>query len=709
MKPDTVTGAPLLVELLTEELPPKALPRLGQMFADTVAKSLQARGLANVNARVDQFATPRRLAVRLDRVLAQAPDQAIEQKGPSVRVALDAAGKPTRALLKWAERQGAPIEQLERASDGKQECFWFRSTAPGATLDASIDAVLETALDALPIPRLMQYQLADGRTTVSFVRPAHGLVVLHGERVVPASVLGVVSGRHTRGHRFQSCGSIELSDALSYESVLRERGHVIASFEERRTWIAGLLEAQARTLNASTGRDEIVLALLEEVAALVEWPAVYVGRFDDEFLKVPPECLILTMRTNQKYFPLFDTDARLMSTFLVVSNMEIADPTFIIDGNQRVVRPRLADARFFYEQDLRATLASRVPQLDSVVYHAKLGSQGERVERVRKIAVAIASMIGADIEQVDRAALLAKTDLLTGMVGEFPELQGIMGAYYARRDGEPEAVALAIREHYQPRFAGDALPSECTGLVLALADKLETLAGLFGIAQLPTGDKDPFGLRRHAIGVIRMLTEPRPALPLSLNALLGTAFEAFGDRVTDARAALAAFILERLSGWLRERGFTAHEVAAVVEGAPDDLAEVLARLQAVREFSQLPEAQALAAANKRIGNILRKADLAEDSPPAGAQFETGRFTEEAEHALAEVIGLLAPQVDAAMHAGNYGAALTVMARAREPVDRFFDSVMVMADDPAVRANRLVLLATLRGLMNRVADISRLSA
>lgn len=713
MPPDTPSTAPLLVELLTEELPPKALGRLGQIFADHIAQGLRARGLASADSQVDRFATPRRLAVRIDGVLAQAPDRAIAQKGPSVKVALDAAGKPTQALLKWAQRQGASIEQLDRASDGKQECFWFHSTAPGATLDASIDAEIEAALNALPIPRLMQYQLADGITTVSFVRPAHGLVVLHGTRVVPASALGVLSGRHTRGHRFQSSGPIELPDAQSYESVLREQGHVVACFEERRTWIAALLEAQARTLQASIGDDDTVLALLEEVSALVEWPAVYVGEFEETFLEVPPECLILTMRTNQKYFPLFDADARLLPKFLLVSNMALVDPSFIIDGNQRVVRPRLADARFFYEQDLRTTLSSRVPQLDSVVYHAKLGSQGERVERVRGIARAIATMVDADLEQVDRAALLAKADLLTGMVGEFPELQGVMGAYYALHDGETDSVALAIREHYQPRFSGDALPTQRIGLVLALADKLETLAGLFAIGQLPTGDKDPFALRRHAIGVIRMLTEPQPSLTLSLDALLRAAFDGFDhlddNQRSDATDALAGFILDRLAGWLRERGFTAHEVAAVVDQRPDDLAEVPARLQAVRKFSILPDAQSLAAANKRIGNLLRKADLVDGGSFAEVDFESAHFIEPAERALAETIGLLAPQVDAAMRARDYGAALQAMAQAREPVDRFFDSVMVMAENPAVRANRLALLARLRELMNRVADISKLSA
>ncbi len=706
-------SAALLVELLTEELPPKALARLGQVFADTIADGLRSRGLAGPDARVERFATPRRLAVRIDAVLARAPDRTVEQKGPSVKVGLDADGRPTQALLKWAERQRAPIDALERASDGKHECFWYRSTAPGDTLDASIDAIVGEALDRLPIPKLMQYQLADGVTTVAFVRPAHGLVVLHGERVVPATALGLESGRITQGHRFLSNGPIELPDAASYDTLLRDGGRVLASFDERRARIATLLEVRAVALDASIGSDENVDALLDEVTALVEWPAVYAGGFEPDFLQVPQECLILTMRTNQKYFPLFDGDGRLLPKFLLVSNMEIDDPSQIVDGNERVVRPRLADARFFFDQDRRQTLASRVPQLASVVYHAKLGSQGERVERVRAIARDIAAMLGTDVALVDRAALLAKTDLLTDMVGEFPELQGVMGAYYARHDGEPEPVTVAIREHYQPRFAGDALPSAPTGLVLALADKLETLAGLFGIGQLPTGDKDPFALRRHALGVIRMLIEAE--LPLSLDALLRSAFAAFGDRLEQsgaAQAALLAFIHERLAGWLRERGFSTQEVAAVVDQRPDELAAVPARLQAVREFSSLPESQALAAANKRIGNLLRKAAADGAGAPAGdagLQIDTALLSEPAERRLAATVDELAPQVDEALRGRRYGTALALMAQARNAVDEFFDTVMAMAEDPAVRANRLALLARLRAMMNRVADISKLSA
>jgi glycyl-tRNA synthetase beta chain len=706
MPPDAASGAaasaPLLVELFTEELPPRALKRLGEAFCEGIVEGLRSRGLAAEGVRVDGFATPRRLAARVAAVAALAPDRSVEVKGPSVKVGLDAAGVPTQALLKWAAKQSAPIESLTRASDGKQECFWHRSTVRGESLDAVIDAVIEQALSKLPIPKAMQYQLADGRTTVSFVRPVHGLLVLHGARLLEASVLGLRSGRATHGHRFQSEGPIEIADANVYEEALETRGRVLASFDARRARIESMLRGRSAALGASLGDEAQVATLLDEVTALVEWPAVYVGEFEREFLQVPQECLILTMRTNQKYFPLFEPGGRLLPKFLIVSNMEVDDPRFIVDGNQRVIRPRLADARFFFEQDKKTTLAARVGQLGSVVYHAKLGSQGERVERVRSIARDVATLLHADGALADRAALLAKADLLTGMVGEFPELQGVMGTYYARHDGEPEAVARAITEQYQPRFAGDALPATEIGTVLALADKLETLAGLFGIGQQPTGDKDPFALRRHALGVIRMLVEHRLELPL--NALVDAAFRAFGDRIAHAHAELETFFYDRLGGYLRERGFAAQEIAAVVDQRPAQLALVPAQLDAVREFSKLPEAQALAAANKRIVNILKKA-----GDGIGSAVDRTLFAEPAERALADRIAELKPQVDARMVAADFTGAMTLMAQAREPVDRFFDDVMVMADDPQVRANRLALLSGLRHLMNQVADISKLSS
>ena len=692
--------APLLVELLTEELPPKALQRLGESLASGIADALGAHALLADGARIDAFATPRRLAVRIDAVLELAPDRAVEIKGPSVKVGLDGAGQPTVALRKWAEKQHCALESLVRASDGKQECFFLRTTQPGARLADVIQATIEQAVAHLPVPRLMQYQLADGRTTVSFARPAKGLVVLHGPRVLPVALLGLQAGRATRGHRFLSAGTIEIADPHGYESALQS-AHVMPSFDARRRTIAALLAARASELGATIGDDPAVAQLLDEVTALVEWPAVYAGRFDDAFLAVPQECLILTMRTNQKYFPLFDASGRLLSRFLIVSNMAIDEPSAIVDGNERVVRPRLADARFFFDQDRRSTLASRVERLGTVVYHAKLGTQGERVQRVRAIARGIARLLGADVDAADRAALLAKADLLTGMVGEFPELQGVMGRYYARHDGETEAVAIAIEEQYRPRFAGDALPASDTGTVLALADKLETLAGLFAIGQHPSGDRDPFALRRHALGVIRMVIERH--LDLDVSRALGIAFDAFAADHADARAALTDFLYDRLVGYLRDRGFSANEVSAVVALRPERLATVPARLAAVREFASMPQSEALAAANKRIGNLLRKA-----GGSLGDLVDRSLLGEAAERELADTVDALSPRVDEALARADFTTAMTLMASARAAVDRFFDAVMVMADDARVRDNRLALLAHLSRLMNRVADISKLA-
>ncbi len=697
-----MSARPLLIELFTEELPPKALERLGEAFALSAFDGLRARGLAAAGGEFRAFCSPRRLAVRVEAVLAQAPDRQVEAKGPSLKVGLDAQGQPTQALSKWAEKQGAAIADLVRANDGKQECFYYRSTQRGDSLGSVIDEVIAQAITRLPIPKVMEYQLADGRTSVSFVRPAHRLVVLHGADVVAASALGLVSGRTTFGHRFQSKGELTIPDAQSYVHLLEREGRVMPDFETRRSRIAAMLDHQASALGASLGESDAVAPLLDEVCALVEWPAVYVGEFEREFLQVPQECLILTMRTNQKYFPLFDPQGRLLPKFLIVSNMEVSDPRFIVDGNQRVVRPRLADARFFFEQDKRTSLADRVPRLEAVVYHAKLGTQAARVERVRAIARETAHALGLDPWASDRAAMLAKTDLLTGMVGEFPELQGVMGCYYARHDGEPEEVALAIEEHYRPRFAGDALPQTETGTVAALADKLETLAGMFGIGQLPTGDKDPFALRRHALGVIRMLVEKQLELPL--DRLVGIAFDAFAGHVSDARVELASFVYERLAGYLREMGYTAQEVDSVVSQRPTRLALVPARLAAVRTFAALPESASLAAANKRIGNILRKAGAT-----GAAAYDPALLSDDAERALAAQVDTLAPLVENAIGDHDFSAALTALAGARAAVDRFFDDVMVMVEDDRLRANRLALLERLHAMMNRVADISKLSA
>ena len=700
----------LLVELLVEELPPKALKKLGEVFASTLADSLKHSGLAQADAAVTAYATPRRLAVQVADVAAVAADRPISQKLMPVAVGLDAKGEATPALLKKLAALGADasaVPKLRREHDGKAEALFYDSLAKGATLAEGLQKALEAALAALPIPKVMSYQLGKdcaqpGWDSVHFVRPAHGLVALHGVDEVPVSVLGLKADRHTQGHRFEAAvSSINLPDAASYAPLLREQGAVIASFAERRAEIARQLEAAAAKAGGHPIADE---ALLDEVTALVELPNVLIGQFEAEFLTVPQECLILTMKANQKYFPLLDEAGKLTNQFLLVSNIRPQDPSAVIGGNERVVRPRLADAKFFFDQDRKKSLESRVEGLAKVVYHNKLGTQGERMARVEAIARAIAEKLGGGelAEQATLAARLAKADLLTDMVGEFPELQGIMGRYYALHDGLPGAVADAIEDHYKPRFAGDELPRNRVGTVLALADKLETLVGMFGIGQIPTGDKDPFALRRHALGIIRMLAEGGLALPLDeLLATAGAAFAAVAG-FKPAEAAIADFIYERLSGNLREQGYSAQEIEAVLCQKPQQLADIRKRLAAVRAFAALPEAKALAAANKRVGNILKKAE-----GEVTAQVDTALLKEAAEAALHRALLAVAPQAEAAFATGDYTASLQALAALRAPVDAFFDGVMVNADDPALKTNRLGLLATLHQAMNRVADISRL--
>ena len=695
----------LLVELFVEELPPKALRALGEAFAAQLAATLCAQGLAGDDAQVTPFASPRRLAAHVTTVAARAADRKVRRKLMPVAVALDAQGRPTPALLKKLAALGADasaVPDLERAPDGKADALFLDSTEPGATLAEGLQRALDEAQARLPIPKLMSYQLADGWRSVNFVRPAHGLVALHGAEVVPVSALGLESGRTTQGHRFEAVQPVvALRDADSYAEQLRDEGAVIASFDERRAEIARQLAALAVAEGLQPIEDD---ALLDEVTALVERPNALVCRFDPEFLAVPQECLILTMKANQKYFPLLDGEHRLTHKFLVVSNIRPDDPSRVVAGNERVVRPRLADAKFFFDQDRRKRLVDRVAGLDKVVYHSRLGTQGQRVQRVRRIARAIGTELGgrALAAAADVAALLAKADLLTDMVGEFPELQGVMGGYYARHDGEPEEIAQAIEDHYRPRFAGDALPRHRVGVVLALADKLETLAGLFGIGQLPTGDKDPFALRRHALGVVRMLVEK--ALPLDVHHVVGEAFAAFGEGHGQAQAEVGFFLRERLAGWLREQGWSASEVDAVLEAQPARWAELPARLAAVRAFAALPESASLAAANKRVGNILKKSDGA-----AGLPVQPQRFVEPAERQLHQALALIAPQADAAFAERDYTGSLKALAALKDPVDAFFDAVMVNAEDPALRANRLALLAALHAAMNRVADLSRLAA
>jgi glycyl-tRNA synthetase beta chain len=703
-------SATLLVELFCEELPPKALRRLGEAFANGLAEGLASRGLREASSAVRAFASPRRLAASLPDVRPVAPDSAFEEKLMPASVGLDAQGNATAALQKKlaAKRLShVAVSQLERLNDGKVEQLVYRGVAKGQPLAAALQAALDEAIERLPIPKVMSYQLADGVTTVKFVRPAHGLVALHGKDVVPVAALGLDSGRTTHGHRFQGARAIELASADEYAKRLEAEGGVIASFDARRDEIRRQLAHAAGSLGASLGAEESYAALLDEVAALVEMPTVYAGSFEEQFLSVPPECLVLTMRQNQKYFPLFDAAGKLTNRFLIVSNMRLADPANIVHGNERVVRPRLADARFFFETDRKLPLAERVPQLATVVYHGKLGSQLERVERLRRLAARIAAMLPRGDRArpyADRAALLAKADLVTLMVGEFPELQGVMGKYYAEAEGEEPSVVRAIEQHYWPRFSGDELPVGDVSIALALADKLETLVGIWGVGQQPTGDKDPFGLRRAALGVLRILSEKPEAQSLDLGALLAEAFGGFpaGRLAPDTAAGVHGFMLDRLRSMMREKGYEANEIEAVLAENPTRVADAWRRIEAVRAFRTLPEAEALAAANKRIRNILRKSGTSE-------AIDTALFELAEEKSLHRSLEDVDALVGGKFAQGDYVGSLTALASVRSDVDAFFDKVLVNAEDERVRANRLALLTRLARVMNQVADISRLSA
>lgn len=698
-----MSPVPLLVELFTEELPPKALRMLGDSFATGVTEGLRKRGVLAEGHASMVFATPRRLAVHISNVNAIAPDEKVVRKLMPASVGLDAEGKPTAALVKKLAALGRPdfdVTQLEREGEGKAQQLLLRDLVKGQSLQVALQSALEEAIDGLPVPKVMSYQLADGETTVQFVRPVHGLVALHGSAVVPVHALGHEAGATTHGHRFQGAASIELGHADEYESRLEKEGGVIADFDKRRKEIHRMLRERADQQLTTLGEYDDYLALLDEVTALVEMPTVYVGEFDREFLDVPAECLVLTMKLNQKYFPLFLNEGGLSSRFLIVSNMRLDDPQNVIEGNQRVVRPRLSDARFFYETDKKAKLETRLPKLAHVVYHNKLGSLGERIERVRKLASHIAGLIGADSKLADRAAMLAKADLVTDMVGEFPELQGIMGRYYALHDGESAMVADAIQQHYLPRFAGDKLPESPVALALALADKLEVLAGLFGVGQQPTGDKDPFALRRHALGVIRILIES--GIRADLHDLTGAAFSEFGPSVMRQTAQLEEFIWERLRGYLRDRGFSALEAEAVLSLHPSRFELLPAQLAAVREFLLLPESASLAAANKRIGNILKKAETV-FSPVDQSVFE-----ETAEHALFNAVQSARLEFDQFYARHDFTAALKSLAPLKAPVDAFFDGVMVNVENIRLRENRLALLGELYALMNKIADLSKLA-
>jgi glycyl-tRNA synthetase beta chain len=704
--PTDLGRAALLVELLTEELPPKALLALGQAFADGIHRGLVARELAPASADgVRVFAAPRRLGVLLPDVSATAPERSFEQKLVPAQVGLDAQGQPTPALRKKLDALGLAFDP-QRISGAP--ILVYRGMRPGLTLAEGLQAALQESIDRLPVPKRMSYQLADGRTTIEFVRPVHALVALHGNQVVPVQALGLHAGRQTAGHRFHCAGLLDIEHALDYERTL-EQGKVIASFAARRARIVEQLQQAAARRNARVVMPD---ALVDEVSALVEWPVVLESGFDEAFLAVPQSCLILTMQQNQKYFALQDEAGRLLNRFLLVSNIEAADPSAIVAGNARVVRARLADARFFFDQDRQQRLETRLGAMANVVYHRGLGSQLQRIERLvavaRSIAVELRPTLPIDQNAVARAALLAKADLGTLMVGEFPELQGEMGAIYARAEGEDAAVATAIDEHYRPRFAGDAVPQSAIGACVALADKLETLAGLFGAGERPSGDRDPYALRRNALGVLRILEER--ALPIPLQRLIGLALDVFvaadlpaGFARADAQ--LEEFLFERLRGVLQEQGYGAREVDAVISLRPGRIDRIGARMAAVRAFMQLPQAENLAAANKRIANLLRKSAPGEIADTLRADL----LLEPAEKELAAAYDAVAPKVDGALAAGDDAALLRALTPLKQPVDRFFDEVMVMVDEPQLRANRLALLGRLRALMNRIADIALLAA
>ncbi|MDB6156525.1 MAG: glycyl-tRNA synthetase beta chain [Gammaproteobacteria bacterium] len=721
----TVEQRDFLVELGTEELPPTALRGLEQAFATGVRTGLAKAGLTHGD--VVSFATPRRLAVMVKRLVARQPDQDIKRRGPPVSASFDGAGQPTRAALAFAESCGVTVDALQRLDEGKGQFLFFIGTKPGAAVTELLPQIVHSSLEGLPIPRRMHW----GSGTAEFVRPVHWLVMLYGKDVLPARLLETDAGSQTQGHRFHAPKPIRITSPAAYARTLSERGFVLPDFAARRELIKTRVSAVATELG---GRALIGDALLDEVTALVEWPVPLAGRFEERFLELPREVLISTLQDHQRYFAVEDEQGRLMPSFITVSNIESRDPSKVREGNERVVRPRLADAAFFWEQDRKQRLAARRDALDAMTFQVKLGSLGDKTRRVRVLAGEIAAAGIGDRADAERAADLCKCDLLTAMVGEFPELQGIMGTYYALADGEAAEVAVAIREHYLPRGAGDQLPETHAGLSVAIADKLDTLAGIFEIGEKPTGAKDPFGLRRAAIGLLRILIEKR--LDLDLRKLIGVALANVRTDVERIRASKAAaapatstkaaaggttatsddqlydFIMERLRAYYLERtpsgipgtapAFTTEMFDAVLAAKPASPLDFDARLNALRAFLDLPEAISLAAANKRIANILRKAG---ELQRKDVDVET--LKDPAEVRLFDAMRALKEAVATALAQREYANALGRLAQLRPPVDAFFEQVMVMDEDPRLRANRLALLAELHGLFIGIADLSRL--
>ncbi len=686
-----------LVELGTEELPPLALPDLEKAFAAGIRSRLDEAGLAF--AKIESFATPRRLAVRVSALAVEQPAQQIKLKGPPVAAAFDKNGAPTPAANKFAEKCGVAVSALTRVQEGKGEFLFYAGSKPGAATISLLPSFVTGALEQLPIPKRMRW----GASDAEFVRPVHWLVMLFGADIVECRILDTLAGNTTRGHRFHSSGSIAIEQPSDYEHLLRDAGHVMADFGSRRAKIREQVAATGKSLGGEALLDE---ELLDEVTALVEWPSPVAGRFEERFLELPREVLISTLQEHQRYFPVQKPDGSLLPWFITVSNIESREPSKVRDGNERVVRPRLSDAAFFWSQDRKQPLAALRVGLDTVTFQAKLGSLGDKTERVRKIVAAVAPLVGADVARAERAATLAKCDLLSAMVGEFPELQGIMGRYYAAADGEPADVAAAIDEHYQPRGAGAVLPATAVGTAVAIADKLDTLAGIFAIGQKPSGTKDPFALRRAAIGLVRLVVEKN--LDLDLNALIERAVALQPVQNAAAARDVQEYVGERLRAYLLEggastvAGATTEMFDAVQASAPASPLDFRARLQALAVFLQHPDAVSLAAANKRIANILKKSDAVESRA-----VDVGRLSLPAEQALHAAVARVQAPVTQALAARDYGGALATLAKLRPEVDAFFDGVMVNDPDAALRANRLALLGELRALFAGVADLSRL--
>jgi glycyl-tRNA synthetase beta chain len=686
----------LLVEIGTEELPPKSLVTLAQAFADGVGKGVADAGLKH--GELEWFATPRRLAVRVMGVADHQPNQEIKRQGPAVANAFDASGVPTRAALGFAASCGVALDQLQQVDGPRGKVLQFVGVKQGEATSALLAGIITTALNALPIAKRMRW----GAGEQEFVRPVHWVVMLFGATVVEAEILGVRAGKQTYGHRFHAPRPIVISSPSKYPELLREKGFVIATFAERRELIRAGVTQLATAVN---GIAVIEDALLDEVTALVEWPVPLMGRFDERFLQLPPEVPVATMQDHQRYFPVRDAAGALLNCFITVANIQSRDPDKVRDGNERVVRPRLADAAFFWDTDRKLRLEDRIDALRSVTFQNKLGSQYDKSMRVAKLAVRIAGVTGGDVQSAERAAQLSKCDLLTLMVGEFPELQGLMGRYYATADGETAEVATALQEQYWPRFSGDALPATATGIALSMADKLDTIAGIFSIGQKPTGTRDPFGLRRAALGVLRITVER--SLEIDLLNLVETAVSlqpvsAAAEAVSD----IWSYLMERLrSSYLEAdtgRSVTTEMFDAVLASRPQSPMDIDQRLRALESFLALPDAESLAAANKRIANILRKAP----ADTSGA-VETQRLEDPAERALFEHVVSMERAVNPLLARREYAQALTHLASLRQDVDRFFDSVMVMAEDATLRANRLALLVRLRGLFMQIVDLSKL--